>query len=47
MTTIYSYILKGFLVFGHGHYGRTLLSVDQDRMIAISKALNRIIKITI
>jgi len=42
MITIYSKKLKGFLCFGHGNYGRTLLSADKDRMVAISKALNRI-----
>lgn len=41
MTIIYSYLLRGFIVFAHGNHGRTMLAVDKSRTVAINKALER------
>ena len=42
MTIIFSKRLNGYLVFKKRKFGLSLVACDIDRMVAISKALNRI-----
>lgn len=42
MIVFFSKRLNGFLVMKHREFGLSLLACDKNRIVAISKALNRI-----
>ncbi len=44
MIIIYSRVLKSYIVMKHSTYGRSMIAVDSDINVAISRAISRTIK---